>query len=121
MLYIQCSNLFYCVVSSANTLCCASLQLFFRHYVAADLTISCALSDSAPCIQATHKDWDDTLVLNCSRTPTDGSAFHALITQKIEQMNVEAVSVMASMTVKRNTDSDVYGYFRRTKVADSGN
>ena len=60
-------------------------------------------------------------MLNCTRTPTDGSAFHAVITQKIEQMNVEAISVMASMTVKRNTDSDVYGYFRRTKVADSGN
>ena len=63
----------------------------------------------------------DTLVFNCSRTPSDSTAFDALIAQKIDQMNIEAISVMASLTVKKNTDSDVYGQFRRTKVADSGN
>ena len=72
-------------------------------------------------VQATHKDWGDLLVFNCSRTPTDGTAFDALIAQKIEQMNIEAISVMASMTVRKYTDSDIYGHFRRTKVADSGN
>ena len=60
------------------------------------------------------------MVFNCSRTPADGTAFDTLIAQKIEQMNIEATSVMASMTVKKNTDSDIYGHFRRTKVADSG-
>ena len=41
--------------------------------------------------------------------------------KKIEQMNIEAISVIASMTVKKFKDSDIYGHFRRTKVADSGN
>ena len=72
-------------------------------------------------VQATHKDWADLLVFNCSRTPTDGTAFDALIAQKIDQMNIEATSVMSSMTAKKCTDSDIYGRFRRMKVADSGN
>jgi hypothetical protein len=70
--------------------------------------------------QATHTDWQDSLIFNCPKNATDSAAFDSLIQQKKESGQLQAVSIMQTLQPKKASESDVYGYFRRTKVPDSG-
>ena len=53
--------------------------------------------------------------------PEESTAFNNLIQQKKDSLQVQAISVMNSLEEKTKSETDIFGYFRRARVPDSGN
>ena len=72
-------------------------------------------------LQAQHTEWLDDIIFNSNIIPEESTAFNNLIQQKKDSFQPQAISVMNSLEEKTKSETDIFGYFRRTRVTDSGN
>ena len=72
-------------------------------------------------LQAQHTEWLDDIIFNSNIIPEESTAFNNLIQQKKDSFQAQAISVMNSLEEKTKSETDIFGYFRRTRVPDSGN